>query len=326
MNSNIAEQKPLVSILMAVYKPNESWLIEQLESLNTQDYENLELIIWDDCPDHPVCESLFEKHITNFEYTLIRGVWNLGSNGAFEELTKRANGDYLCYCDQDDVWNSNKIRVMVDKLLESQASLVCCDQYIIDEHGTKIADSIVDIRKRHVFRSGQGLAKYLISGNFVTGCALIMPTKVAQKAIPFEPLFVHDQWLAMVAALEGSIEVIREPLIGYRQHSANQTGILTGVVDKNTYYKMRIEYFLNRAQALKKRLGDVEELIEELNRYEGWLLARQRFYKKHTIRDYRILRAGREYGRQTVLLETMLPLIPNCIFKKIIGLAKRGIL
>ena len=40
--------KPLVSILLAVYKPNEKWLIEQLISLNEQSYENLELIVYDD--------------------------------------------------------------------------------------------------------------------------------------------------------------------------------------------------------------------------------------------------------------------------------------
>lgn len=326
MIGNRDESKPLVSILMAVYRPNEEWLIEQLKSLNNQDYDNIELIIWDDCPDSPTPERLFEQYITNFQYTLIRGIWNLGSNGAFEELTKRANGDYICYCDQDDIWNVNKVRVMLEKIVSTDAALVCCDQFIIDEYGTKTADSIVEIRKRHTWRTGEGLAKYLIADNFVTGCALIMPTEIARKAIPFEPLLVHDQWLAIVAALHGCIEVIREPLIGYRQHSNNQTGILTGVEDKATYYQWRIEYFLNRAQVLKKRLDGIEEVREATEQYEAWMLARQRFFRKHTWKDYRILRAGRAYGRQSVLLETVMPLIPNWIFRRIIGMAKKGII
>ena len=45
--------KPLVSILLAVYKPNEAWFIEQLISLNEQTYENIELLVYDDCPDFP---------------------------------------------------------------------------------------------------------------------------------------------------------------------------------------------------------------------------------------------------------------------------------
>lgn len=49
--------KPLVSILLAVYKPNENWFIEQLISLNEQTYNNLELFVYDDCPDFPTSED-----------------------------------------------------------------------------------------------------------------------------------------------------------------------------------------------------------------------------------------------------------------------------
>ena len=40
-----------IDILMAIYKPNLKWLEEQLISLNNQTYENLNLIVWNDCPD-----------------------------------------------------------------------------------------------------------------------------------------------------------------------------------------------------------------------------------------------------------------------------------
>ena len=105
--------KPLVSILLAVYKPNEKWLIEQLISLNEQSYNNLELIVYDDCPEHPVNEELFNRNITNFSFKIIRGIENKGSNIAFEELTKVGNGEYFAYCDQDDIWEKDKISVMM---------------------------------------------------------------------------------------------------------------------------------------------------------------------------------------------------------------------
>lgn len=87
--------KPLVSILLAVYKPNENWFIEQLISLNEQTYNNLELFVYDDCPDFPTSEDFLKKCITNFNYTVIRGKTNEGSNKAFEELTKIGNGEFL---------------------------------------------------------------------------------------------------------------------------------------------------------------------------------------------------------------------------------------
>lgn len=334
MSKYEVENKPLVSILMAVYKPNVVWLIAQLQSLNDQDYENLELIIWDDCPECPVDEELFTKFITNISYTLIRGERNLGSNGAFEALTKRATGSYISYCDQDDIWNQNKVSKMLEVLLGTEAALVCCEQYIIDENSVKIADSITEVRKRHTWRTGSGLAKYLIADNFVTGCALMMRTDIAKKAVPFEPLLVHDQWLGIVAAMHGNIEVITEPLIGYRQHSSNQTGILLGVEDKQTYYQWRIEYFLQRATAIRVRLEEMgsdnvlvtQDIKSATKEYEEWMLVRKQFFERPTVRGYKQLRDGKKFSKSSVMLESVLPIIPNVIFKQLIRLAKKGVL
>lgn len=102
------DDSPLVSILMAVYKPNKKWIVEQLDSLNEQTYENIELLVYDDCPEFPISEELIGKYITNFSYVVVSGTKNEGSNKAFEELTKIANGEFFAYCDQDDIWEKEK--------------------------------------------------------------------------------------------------------------------------------------------------------------------------------------------------------------------------
>lgn len=222
--------KPLVSILLAVYKPNEKWLIEQIVSLNEQSYNNLDLLVYDDCPEESVNEELLKKYITNFEYKLIRGTINKGSNIAFEELTKIGDGEYFAYCDQDDIWERDKIELMVEKFDNKDVTLVCSDLSIIDENSKKTADSITQIRKRHVFKRGYNLAKDLLMSNFVTGCAMMVRKDTAQRSIPFEKTLIHDQWIAIFAALEGKIEYINKPLVRYRQHSNNQTGILLSLI------------------------------------------------------------------------------------------------
>src|SRR5690606_20702057 len=40
----------------------------------------------------------------------------------------------------------------------------------------------------------------------------------------FPPEWVHDEWLAIVAASVGGVSLVREPLIDYRQHGANAIG------------------------------------------------------------------------------------------------------
>lgn len=317
--------KPLVSILLAVYKPNENWLIEQLISLNKQNYENLNLYVYDDCPEYPTNTEIFDKYITNFDYKIIRGEVNKGSNKAFEELTKIADGEFFAYCDQDDIWEANKISLMMDEFMED-VTLVCCDLSIIDENSIKTHYSIRDIRKRIVYKSGDSLAKDLLISNFVTGCAMIVKKKIAIKAVPFLNEIVHDQWIAIIAALNGKIEFIDKPLIKYRQHDNNQTGILTGVVDKTSYYEKRIDDFYSRYLAYKKAIGNEEEVKQTIDESIKWIQARKKYSQKISFKDLKIMIKYKKIHKVSILIESVLPFIPNFIFKYIIKLTKKGLL
>lgn len=317
----------LVSILLAVYKPNEKWIIEQLISLNEQSYENLNLYVYDDCPEYPVDEELFKEYITNFNYEIIRGKVNKGSNKAFEELTKIADGKYLAYCDQDDIWEKNKISLMMEKFNDKDVTLVCCDLSIINENSTKTHDSIRDIRKRIVYKSGYGLAEDLLITNFVTGCAMIVKKNIAMKAVPYIKELLHDQWIAIIGASEGKIEFIDEALVRYRQHSSNQTGILRDVYSKETYYIKRIDDFIDRFDTLKLRLSlSDDNLKEHIEKCLLWLRARKRYSEKVSIYDLKIMIKYRYLHKVSILIECVLPFIPDFIFKYIIKLTKRGFL
>ena len=89
-------EKPLVTILMAIFKPNINWLVDQLLSLNNQTYENINLLVWNDCPeDSTDYDSILKKYITRFPFKIYRGGENLGSNRVFSELTKLAQSEYI---------------------------------------------------------------------------------------------------------------------------------------------------------------------------------------------------------------------------------------
>ena len=46
-----------------------------------------------------------------------------------------------------------------------------------------------------------------------------------ELALPVGSGWMHDEWLAIMAAAVGKIDVIEQPLIDYRQHGANQIGM-----------------------------------------------------------------------------------------------------
>lgn len=315
--------RPLVSILMAVYKPDPRWFKEQLVSLDSQDYGNSELIICDDCPSEPLDEKLVAEYIKNIPYEIVHNENNLGSNKTFERLTKMGRGKYFSYCDQDDIWHPDKVSRMVGVLEKTGSPLVCSDLKIIDGNGKKIADSITEIRKRHVFLEGEGLTGTLLVRNFVTGCAMMIRSEIAKASVPFVDSLVHDHWLAINAALRGRIEVIREPLIDYRQHTGNQTAVLKGITEKQSYYKERLINFMERISDYKIRLysGDLRSVINELDEFYS---ARIRYSQRINLRDLRIMKKYRHIAPHSVLLETFMPLMPNFVFKWLLALARKG--
>lgn len=315
-----------VAILMAVYKPDERLLVEQLKSLDRQTYPNINLLIYDDCPDFPLDEKIVSRLIKSFPYRIIRGEKNLGSNKAFERLTVEGEGEYFAYCDQDDVWHEDKISRMVSVLEQTGSPLVCSDVAIIDGDGKLIADSITKVRKRHILHEGENLAEYLMVRNFVTGCAMMIRAEIAKKSVPFIDSLVHDQWLAINAALAGRIEVIREPLIDYRQHAGNQTGVLKGVFTKQDYYNSRIGSMEKRLSDYKQRLIEYKELKRPIYELEQFIGARERYFYTHKADDLKIMRKYRSYAKQDVMIESIMPFLPDCIVRIVFSAVKKGYL
>ena len=248
------EDTSLVSILLAAYKPNYDWLKEQLISLNNQTYDNIELIIYDDCPDEPISEEFVSKYITNFNYKIIRGKINKGSNKAFEELTKIAEGIYFAYCDQDDIWEADKIELLINKIEKDKSVLVYSDMSVIDKDGVYRYDSLIQAKPRLKYIYGQYLTTQFFFKNCVSGCCMLIKKDIAKSAVPFSNYMIHDQWICLIASLYGNISFIDKPLVRYRIHGNNQTGSLRGVYTKEDYYSMRVD-------TLKEKIDELNEVL-----------------------------------------------------------------
>lgn len=251
MNNKVS---PLVSILLATYKPKYDWFKEQLISLNNQTYDNIELIIYDDCPDEPISEEFVSKYITNFNYKIIRGKINKGSNKAFEELTKIAEGIYFAYCDQDDIWEADKIELLINKIEKDKSVLVYSDMSVIDKDGVYRYDSLIQAKPRLKYTYGQDLTTQFFFKNCVSGCCMLVKKNIAKSAVPFSNYMIHDQWICLIASLYGNISFIDKPLVRYRIHGNNQTGSLRGVYTKEDYYSMRVD-------TLKEKIDELNEVL-----------------------------------------------------------------
>ena len=255
--------KPLISILMAVYEPRMDWLRQQLVSLNDQTYPNLRLYIRDDCsPTVPYeqIQSCVQECITRFSYTITRNEKNLGSNATFELLTKEAEGDLFAYCDQDDVWLPEKLTVLQEAMERERAVLAYSDVSAVDDEGKLLARSLRELRPRLTYLEGSDLAPKLFFRNCVAGCAMLVNSNIAKRAIPFPRQTVCDHWIALLAATEGTVAFVPDQLVRYRQHKRNQTGVLAGVSDKQSYLRYKVAPLEERLTCYRQHTVPQEEI------------------------------------------------------------------
>lgn len=316
----------LISILMAVYEPRMDWLREQLLSLEAQTYSELRLYVRDDCSptvSFDEIQSCVRDCIRSFPYEIRRNERNLGSNGTFELLTQEAEGEYFAYCDQDDVWLPEKLTVLKETLEKTGAELVCSDMYVIDKDGNQTADSITKVRRHHRFRSGDGLAPKLLISNFVTGCTMLVRSSEAKAALPFCPYMVHDHYLALWCAEHGRIEAITKPLICYRIHDGNQTGLLAGVRDKKSYFNVRIKSMVQRLSWLQEFFPAGPTLSSEIATALLWAESRAKNFNGDHHKKWVILKY-RRYSLLTSLFETLFSGAPEPLFMNVVELNRKN--
>ena len=318
-------QKKSVAILLATYQPREDWLIQLLDSLNSQTYPHLKLYVRDDAsPTYPMdrLEELLRTHVTAFPYVLLRNPQNQGSNGTFAALVEDCAEDYIAFCDQDDVWEPKKVENTLELLLESplRPTLACANVRVIDGEGEHIAPTMEAHRRRHVYLRGEGLAPTLIYRNFVMGCTVIMERTRALSYLPFPDDVVHDHYLAFRAAADGAIDYLAEPQMQYRVYGGNQTGVMTGVNTKEDYFVRRILVFEKRVQAFSKEVD-----LPQLAQAAAWTQARVANFHRQKG-SFSALYRLRAVNPTTTCFELFALRAPNFLFRFALRLIKKGAL
>ena len=310
-----------ITVAMAIYKPNLTWLKEELQSIKNQTYQHFEVLVWNDCPED--CydyNSFFSEVLGDIPFKIYKGEKNEGSNKAFECLTEKVETKYIAYCDQDDIWLPNKLEVLREFLLSPDNTLAFSDMMVIDKDSNITARHIQEVRPRQIFYSGKDAFQHLLAKNFVTGCTMLMKTQIAKAAIPFPNAVFHDWWLAIAASLKGDIVMANSPLMKYRIYGGNQSAVLRGIDSKKDYFLRRIV----SQNDLIKQVDQVWGPDLRIDFAKEWTEARIKYFNHPSLKDLRILLSMKSFNRTTVLFECLLPFFPEFLFKYIIHAVQRG--
>lgn len=219
-----------VLILLSTYN-GEKYLIEQLESLYRQQGVNINIIVRDDGSSDSTIKILSE-YSSRFLNMTILAEDNIGCESSFNRLISYANSkmskfDYYAFCDQDDVWDEDKLFCAVNnlgKFIENPFRLYTSAYRVVDEK--------LIFQYNQVFTYRHTLGEALIMNNAI-GCTMVFTKSLleqAEKRINFdEPNKIwmpnHDGLIYMTAiALSAYIYYDATPYIYYRQHGNNLVG------------------------------------------------------------------------------------------------------
>ena len=236
-----------ISVAMATYN-GEKYIVEQIDSILSNLKENDELVISDDGSQDKTIEII--KNYDDQRIKLFNGP-RLGVKKNFENAIKKTTGDLIFLSDQDDIWNENKVEIVLNELkLNPKASMIVHDAEIIDSNSKEILyDSFFDYRK-----SKKGIIPNIIKNSYI-GCCMAFKRELVKYIIPIpEKIEMHDQWIGIINELKcGESSFISKKLIKYRRHENNVSKLEHYPVMK--MIRNRVVFIIELIRKLKNLCG-----------------------------------------------------------------------
>lgn len=216
------KEDPLVSIALATYN-GEKFLKEQLNSLIEQTYKNIEIVISDDGSSDSTITILdeFKKKDSRILYS--KNPKPAGFKKNFERAISLCNGNFIFLCDQDDIWDKEKINIHI-KVYDSDPEIAWMynEVELIDEHKNYIG-LLTD--KCPIYYEKINLLNY-IGGRCILGCATSYRSSLIKDIWPISDLAPsHDSWIQLFLYNKKHWHIALK-LQKYRQHQTNVFGII----------------------------------------------------------------------------------------------------
>jgi len=225
----------LVSVILPVYN-GERYVVEAIESVLSQDFSPIELIVINDGSRDGTAGELAQFG------TSLRCIHqdNQGTAAARNRGVERAAGDFLAFIDQDDVWTGNKISLQIQEFLrDERLDMVLSHVELI------FAPDTTPVRKRPGKSSPNFMPGY-------TPSAMLIKVDAFHKVGFFDERWVLGEWFDWyLRSEEDGLNkwMLPEILVQKRVHPLNK-GLI--YIDKNKEYVRILKNHLDR-QRIKSR-------------------------------------------------------------------------
>ncbi len=246
--SECSKQKPLISIIVPVYKV-EKYLKRCVESLRKQTYSNLEIILVDDgSPDS--CPMMCDFYAQEDERIKVIHQSNSGLSGARNSGLEIATGDYIGFVDSDDYVSDKMYEMLLTEMMNKDADIAIC-RYVRFNGELAASDEVDGISDIKVMKNKEALENlYGADGEVYTVAwnKLYRRTVLSDIRYPLGKIN-EDEFTTYKIICNAKNVILLENVLYY--YFYNDNSITTNenyLVNRDIYeaYEARLEYFQKR--------------------------------------------------------------------------------
>ena len=241
----------LVSIIMPVYN-GQLYIIESIESVLAQTYENWELIIVNDGSTDKTEEIIFKfQNLSNkvkYFYKVNEGQVKATNFGIL-----KSNGEYVAFLDSDDLWENDKLNRQINFILKNKNVDFLYSKYnSIDENGNLLCTNNSHDSLNHY--------KDLLKRCFIGRLTVIVKKSILIELNLFDE-FLHstDDWDMWIRISEKfKLSFLDEVVASYRIHPQSMS--------KNLYNQL-----LNVSKVYSKHVYLNSDLNKQFKKEVKWI-------------------------------------------------------
>lgn len=261
-DTKLVDNFPLVSVLIPLYN-HEEYILDTLESIITQDYPNLEIVLIDDASiDKGLQLAKNKLSSIRFNCIILKNEVNKGICVTVNRAISNAKGKYTCLIASDDLLAKGRIRQHIQILEKSiDTSVICC-------HGPI---QVFDKDNSQLTTKGNlnGSSDYTLASTLtkktrlnLQGCTFV--TKKLKK-IPFDENLYFEDWDFFIRLFLNNYKIINVKNIAahYRKHEGGTNLNIVKMVECRN--QIRDKYFKIIAAKDKKLANSFNFTIKYWN-------------------------------------------------------------
>ena len=282
-----AEKNHSVTILLATYN-GARFLKQQLDSLLAQKGVRVNILARDDGSTDET-KSILEDYQSRGLLKWYTGEHMNVQKGYLDLMKNAPRSDYYAFCDQDDVWDDDKLLAAVtelDDMDNSKPAMYYCGQKLVDENL-----KLLSVHSVHTQRNDH--TNFFFSN--VAGCTEVFNQRLLDEINSAQPEFIHshDNWsLKVCLAMGGSFVTDPVSRISYRQHGGNVVGLNVGIKGRykqvQRYMSIKLKKQCENLLACygDRMIPEYREIAEDICNYDSSFKSRRMLLKKHDV-DFR---------------------------------------